>query len=231
MAGCERPEAPGYHLPQLVADARGIAYVAHGRQGSPPVRKINSRCYPQQVAEKLLDRGSPCTGMHGRPEPGRAVPQGCIVAPCLGGRGLGTRDQGRGIGGRSPDSCLQPLSSGEAKPPDSLRLVPEAFNRPNQPTEPIEPINRIQPLRHPRNTCTWPHALCPLPHALRLAPCFTDQPGSRGSLLRHHEKEFFSNLLRTSVEGVRQAQAVGRTADKIGIQQLLLVVGEGHLLT
>jgi hypothetical protein len=34
-----------------------------------------------QVAERLLDRGPPCTGMHGRPEPGWSVQQGCIVAP------------------------------------------------------------------------------------------------------------------------------------------------------
>jgi hypothetical protein len=34
-----------------------------------------------QDAGKLLDRGSPCAVMHGRPEPGRSVPQGCIVAP------------------------------------------------------------------------------------------------------------------------------------------------------
>ncbi len=34
-----------------------------------------------QDAEKILDRGSPCTGMHGRPE----SPQG-VVGPARGGQ-------------------------------------------------------------------------------------------------------------------------------------------------
>jgi hypothetical protein len=55
-------------------------------------------------------------------------------------------------------------------------------------------------------------ALCSMPHASRLtpctfteeapdAPCFTDRSGSSGSLLRHHEGEFVSNLLVTENQG------------------------------
>ena len=38
-----------------------------------------------------------------------------------------------------------------------------------------------------------------------VAPCLTDQPGSRGSLLRHHQEEFFSILVR----GMSRQESVG----------------------
>jgi|MudIll2142460700_1097286.scaffolds.fasta_scaffold334177_1 hypothetical protein len=43
-----------------------------------PMKQLRPR--RQHDAEKLLDPGSPRTGMHGRPEPGWSVPQGHATA-------------------------------------------------------------------------------------------------------------------------------------------------------
>ena len=53
-----------------------------------------------QDAEKLLDRGSPCTGMHGRPEPGRSVPQRHATAWSHQHAGPACRETG-GNGGKA----------------------------------------------------------------------------------------------------------------------------------
>jgi hypothetical protein len=53
-------------------------------------------------------------------------------------------------------------------------------------------------------------------------PSGTDQPGSHDSLLRHHEREFFGNLLGDGPEGRETMNRKKRTV--FGIALLLMVV-------
>jgi hypothetical protein len=49
-----------------------------------------------------------------------------------------------------------------------------------------------------------PHALCLTPYTFTEeapdAPCFTDRPGSRGSLVRFSGREFLSNPVKSQEE-------------------------------
>jgi hypothetical protein len=78
-----------------VADGSRTLYRRPGEGMSSFHKRSGSRLY--QDAEKLLDRGSPCTGMHGTPEPGRSVRQGHAKAwshhEAGRGQGLGIRKE------------------------------------------------------------------------------------------------------------------------------------------
>jgi hypothetical protein len=95
-------------------------------------------------------------------------------------RDAGARDQGSAISLLTPIFWLLPSSPLRPRPSTNQTNLTQAN------------------LLVSRTAYAWPYALCPLPHASRLAPCFTDRPGSRDSLVRHNEQEFFSNLLEIS---------------------------------
>jgi hypothetical protein len=156
-----------------------------GLYGSSNPRSRTTSHPRQQDAEKLVDRGSPCTGLHGRPEPGRSVRQAHAKAwshhEARRGQGSGIRDQERTFYRLAPRDSFKTL----------VTFTPCAFG--------LAPLAELWRSGPACRAVVQGSAGLPtdqrVKRRLQMHLASPTSPAHVGSLLRHHEKEFFSNLL------------------------------------
>jgi hypothetical protein len=121
-------------------------------------------------------------------ESGQSIRQGCIVAVLI-------------VQGESHPSCLVTVESPRGVPEGQRAKRWLRMRLASQTTRPLaggSVVRRQAERPWPMILGTWFGSPSDRPASQKEAPdapCFTDQPGSRCSLLQPHEKEFFSNLL------------------------------------